>query len=170
MSSPGISPKNPSILRFSATFQGQRQLDYILEGRDPYQQWAPASAGVTGLLMRALVRRRQSNLLNGSEREALSAPAAGISGLTLAETGVQRRAAGAHLVIALVARQVPAPFAAPRHVDYRNAASDRIFSLSSGRRCSVGGGLTRAGTTTRPPRGSYPSDALRLRQCAPGKD
>ena len=39
-------------------------------------------------------------------RQLLFAAAAGIAGLALAETGVQRRPAGAHLVIVLVIRHI----------------------------------------------------------------
>src|SRR5271165_2536756 len=54
-------------------------------------------------------------------RQVLLAAAAGVAGLPLAETGVQRRPAGAHLVIVLVLRHMRHPF--------RNALASKWRSL-----------------------------------------
>jgi hypothetical protein len=60
----------------------------------------------------------------GQQRmQLLSAAAAGVAGLPLSETGVQRRAAGADLVIVLVVRHMRLPLLRrSSSVDYRNAS------------------------------------------------
>jgi hypothetical protein len=55
----------------------------------------------------------------------------GVAGLPLAETGVQRRAAGAHLVIFLVVRHMRAPLLRRSgSIDYRNASASGAGLLS----------------------------------------
>jgi hypothetical protein len=73
----------------------------------------------------------------GEQRmQLLFAAAAGVTGLPLAETSVQRRAAGAHLVIVVVIRHMRLPLLRRSgSVDYRNAsgvANEHFLSDSGG--------------------------------------
>jgi hypothetical protein len=68
----------------------------------------------------------------GQQRmQLLLAAAAGVAGLPLSETSVQRRAAGAYLVIVLVVRHMRAPLLRAGSVDYRNASASQSPCLSS---------------------------------------
>jgi hypothetical protein len=58
--------------------------------------------------------------------QLLFAAAAGVAGLSLSETGVQRRAAGAHLVIVVVVRHMRLPLLRRfGSVDYRNESASQ---------------------------------------------
>jgi hypothetical protein len=54
--------------------------------------------------------------------QLLFVAAAGVAGLSLLETGVQRRPAGVHLVIVVVVRHMLRRFGS---VDYRNASASQ---------------------------------------------
>jgi hypothetical protein len=53
--------------------------------------------------------------------QLLVVAAAGVAGLSLSETGVHRRPAGAHLVIVVFLRHMRLPLLRRFGVDYRNA-------------------------------------------------
>jgi len=60
----------------------------------------------------------------------LFAAAAGVAGLPLLETAVQRRAAGAHLVIVLVVRHMRLPLLRRcGYFDYRNASASQSTTV-----------------------------------------